>query len=302
MLERKTVGLAPASRFGIIRALVCAAALASVFFEYLPSFSEVSTHWFSSVGALKLFPQNAWNAFLSSPSMLLSFQISLTLFLLLAMIGLFTNFTVAISAGLYFIYVGILRSYGTFFNQGFIVFYLLALMVFLPAGAGFSLDAKRKYFSKTGNMAPDAAMAWAVFLLRAVIAFSYWQAAWAKLDYAGIYWLEPENLKRILVQDNLALLYFNVGFVKQAMHLPNSVWSVLAGTILFLEFFFPLVLFRWELRRFYPILIAVMQIIMLFLCPALSLETAVSLVLLLTFYDWDRVLLRHKLPAQDRRI
>lgn len=302
MLERKVVGMAPAVRLGILRALICAAALVSVVSEKWVSFSEISTAWYHPVGFLRWLPQGPVQTLLSSGPALLGFQGLLILFLLLSMAGVRTSFSLLLASALYFFYAGILRSYGTFFNQGFVVLYLLFLMVFLPSGAGFSLDDKWKRQKGMGpNMQPDEAMGGSVFLLRAVVAFSYWQAACAKLHDTGVSWLEPWNLKRFLIQENLNLMHFDSGFLVRAMHLPDAFWGGLAATVLLSELFFPLVLFWWEIRKFYPWLVAAVQGVLWLLCPALSLEVLTAWILLLIFYDWDRVFLKHHLPPEDRR-
>ncbi len=302
MLERKIVGMAPAPRLGIIRVIVCLAALLSVALENLPSFGDVSLAWYHPAGLLKWVPQTWSASLLGMPGPLLLFQVVLIVFLALAASGAAATFTLSVSAILYFFYAGILRSYGTLFNNGFVILYLLGLMVFLRAGAGFSLDEQwKREKGRKPDLQPDSGTAWSIFLLRSVVALSYWQAAYAKLHFTGIGWLEAGNLKRFLVQESLGLSQFDGSLLSHAILLPDVFWGVFSFLVLAVEFLFPLALVSWSFRKVYPWLAAVIQVILLVLCPSLFLESATSLVLLLVFYDWDRILLKHLLPSQDRR-
>lgn len=302
MLERKVVGMAPALRLGMVRAVICAAAIVNVSLEKLASFAEVSTAWYLPAGLLKWLPASSMHSFLSSPGHLLLFQLMLLFFLVLAMVGAFTSFSLAMSSILYFLFAGILRSYGTFSNQGFVLLYLLTLMIFLPSGNGFSLDEQwRRKKGAQPDMQPDAAMGWSIFLLRTVIVFSYWQAACAKLYFTGLAWLEPGHLKKFLVQENLGVMQFEGSLLLKALHLPDTAWSFLAAFALFMELLFPLALLSWGIRRVYPLIAAAVHIVFMLLCPSLFLEGLTALCLLLAFYDWDRIFLKGLLPEQDRR-
>lgn len=302
MIERKVIGMAPAVRLGMLRAVICSAAIFSVAMERLSAFAEVSAVWYQPAGFLKWLPHAWMHTLLSSGGMLLGFQLLLILFLLMAAAGILTGFSLAVSMVLYFIYAGILRSYGTYFNSGFVLLYLLFFMIFLAPGSAFSIDAgiRRKRGEKP-DLQPHQSIGWSVFLLRAVVALSFWQAACAKLHFTGLPWIDWWNVKRFFVADNLTFGSFDSGFISHAVQLPETFWSGLAGAYLGLELFFPLVLVSWDVRRYYPLAAAALQILLIVLCPALVLDAGTALILLLVFFDWDRVLLKHLLPPQDRR-
>lgn len=303
MLERRIVGMAPAVRLGIIRALVVLAALIYACMENFSSFAEVSTVWFWPKGLMKLVPPGLLEAILTSSFNLVLLKAALISFLLLAGLGIFTRLTLFISTALFFVAGGILYAYGTFFFHGIIVLYLLFFLSLLPSGESFSIDEKvrRGKGKSLGDIRPEESMAWSVFLLRAVVAFSYFQAGFMKLKSMGLLWLQPWNLKKYLIQDSLGMMHFNRHFLEQAMHYPDIFWLAGAALMLGLQLFFPVVLISWEIRRFYPLLAAFFSAFSYMLCPVSIPDTLALLVLLLIFYDWDRVFLRGLLPAQDRR-
>ncbi len=302
MLERKIIGMAPSVRLGMIRFVICAAALVSVCMERLAAFSEVSSAWMRPAGFLKWIPAHTLSAFTESALYLFLFQAVLIIVLVLAAAGLFTRVSLIISALLYLLYAGLLRSYGTYFSQGIVTFYLLFFLSFLPCGEDFSLD--RRWKQSRGlqpDLQPRLSAGWAIFLLRAVIALTYFQSGWAKLHYAGTAWLEPGNLKRILMSENLSLMTYSGGIFEKCLHWPEPAWNLLGSMVFFMELLFPVVLISWGIRKIYPVFAGAIFLALALLCPPLILDGVTSLCLLLVFYDWDRIFLRHLLPAQDRR-
>lgn len=302
MLERKIVGMAPAVRLGLMRVIISISALAAVLTVPIVSFSKVSPAWFKPVGILQWIPAHLFSKLLSSPEMLLSYQCLLIMVLLLSIFGVFSRVSVFIAAVLFTLYTGILRSYGTLFNAGFILVYLLFFLSLLPCGNGFSIDMKRK--SSVGaepDLQPDIHFGWGVFLLRAVLALSCLFAAYAKVYHSGISWFEHSNLKNYLLQEVLQSGNFEGSVMASAFHMPKIFWLCLSAALFLCELLFPLILVSWHFRSSFAFFYITVQAVLAILCPPLALDVLCMSLLALICFDWDRILLTAKLPLQDRR-
>ncbi len=284
MLERKIIGMPPADRLGILRFLVVLAALLEVLSLPFASLAELPADWYHPKGLILLLPQFCLKALLASAPALILFKAVLIAFLILAMIGIWTNFSLLMSALLYFILVGCVHAYASFFNLNVIPLYLLFLMVWLPTGDGFSIDSKIKKIPVYSHS--SLTIGWSIFLLRAVLAFCYFQWGYAKLRNMGFEWLEPWNLRHFFIQNNLNPMPLDLNWGLNLVHLPNSFWSTLAAFVFFSELFFPVILFSWNLRQVVPLLVGGLHALVLFLQ---NLFFPGLVILLLIFYDWDRV-------------
>ncbi len=303
MIERKIIGMAPASRLGVVRMIVACAAILYVSMESLESFAEVSTVWFTPRGFLKLIPRELMESLLSSASNLAGLKILLTVSLLFSLLGFLTRPALMVSTVLFFLYQGVLYSYGTYAFHGMILLYLLFFLAYVPSGAGFSVDERLKQKGKRvpADTRPDEVMGWSVFLMRAVIAFSYFLSGWVKLTALGLMWLKPWSLKKFMIQDCLTLTHFNNSIIKHALNAPDAAWVGVTALMIGSALLFPVALISWEIRRIYPYFAALAAVVMYRLCPVSLPDLAAFLVLLLVFYDWDRVFLKGLLPVQDRR-
>jgi hypothetical protein len=297
VLERKLIGMAPASRLGILRILIVFSALMYVVWEHFISFSEVPFAWYRPEGFMMFIPRGSMEALLTSKLALMAFKGGLLFFLTAALVGWKTRFSLFAATLLYFIFIGTVRAYAWFFHTGLLPFYLMFFLIWLPCGEDMSLDALSK--PKTArDPRPSENIAWGVFLLRAVVAFSYFQAGFAKLRNTGLTWMEPWNLKRYVVEDSLTAMHFEFDFGLKMMHLPDTFWGLFAVVALFSELLYPCVLFSWRLRMIYPIAGVFLHSVILLMHNIFFPDL---ILLQMVFYDWDRILLPRALPPQDRR-
>lgn len=302
MFERKLVGMAPAARLGIMRVIISLSALLAVISVPLAGFTKVSIDWLKPVGVLQWVPSPVFMKLFNSPELFLALQVLLVVFLLLTMAGIFSRISVFAAAVLFTFYAGMLRSYGTLFNTGFILVYLLFILSLLPCGAGFSCDAKRK--SPSGSqpdLQPDVHFAWGTFLLRAVVALSCLFAAYAKIYHSGFSWFQHSNLKNYLLQEVLQSGNFEGSVMAAAFHLPKVFWLILTTAVFICELLFPMVLLSWHFRNSFAFFFIGVQAVLAVLCPPLALDAICISLLALLCFDWDRILLTSKLPTQDRR-
>ena len=296
-IEKKLIGMPSPARLGIIRVIVVTAVLAYVLWEDFPSFAEAELSWFRPVGFIMFVPETLLKPLLQSSALLLSYKLALVVSLLLALVGLRTRVFLVLSAGLFFFYMGIVRSYAWFFHTGLIPFFLMLAMAFLPSGEAVSIDQKRRR-KESQIGAHSLTIGWSVFLLRAIVAFSYFQAGFAKLRNSGFAWLEPWNLKRHVVRDTLDTMQFQFQFGLDLMHWPETFWFASACVAVFSELFYPIVLFSWRLRFIYPIIGIVLHLGILFLHNIFFPDL---ILIQLIFYDWDRIFGIGQDPSFNRR-
>lgn len=301
MLERKLVGMAPAARLSLMRIILCAAALCVVIAVPLSEFSTVSPLWFKPVGILQWIPAHLYQALLASSERLLGFQSILIVFLLLGAAGIMTRFSIFIAAVLFTFFTGFLRSYGSLFNGGFILIYLLFALSLLPCGDALSFDARRRKNAPGEDLQPDLHYAWGAFLLRAILAFCCLMAAYAKIYHAGLSWLEPSNLKNFLLQDLLNYNSLSGTVFGNVFYMPKLIWFFLSAAVFLSEALFALILLSWHFRSSFAFFVIAVQAALVLLCPPLVLDALCMSFLTLICFDWDRILLTRRLPLQDRR-
>jgi uncharacterized membrane protein YphA (DoxX/SURF4 family) len=299
MFERKIVGMAPGPRLGALRVLIVLAALYVVLTENFIAFSEIPSGWYSIRGLMKIVPVMWIQQWMSAPVNLLILKAALLVFLTSSLIGLFARFSLFVSSLLYFVFLGILNGYVEVPSLHVVTLYLLFSLVWLPSGDALSVDAslkKKDKFRFEQRLSPEAG--WSVFLLRTVLALSFFQSGFAKLHNSGLLWIEPWNLKRIVIENRFAHLDFNLAWMDYFLSWPDEVWKILAAAVLLMELFFPVVLFSWRLRRVYPVVYLVLQLVLMVLSGRFL---AHPVLLLFIFFDIDRMLQLTPLAPQDRR-
>ena len=299
MFDQKVVGICSAARLGAIRLIVIMTALFYVLWENMPSFSEVPVSWYRPIGLMMFFPKSLMQELLSSATLLILFKTALIIFLLLSLIGCKTRWSLLIATPLYLIYISIPRAYAWFFHTGLIPFYLMFFMLWLPIEDALSWDSwlgKNKESSSKGTQ--QKIYAWAVFLLRFVLAGCYFQAGYAKLHNSGLKWFAPWNLKHHVLQSTLGIMHFNFGLGLKLMYLPDGLWILLSAAAVFSELFYPLILFSWHLRMIYPLVGMMLHGFILLLQNIFFPDL---IILQLIFYDWDRIFNLERFPWHDRR-
>ena len=97
---------------------------------------DIDRNWL--IGLLRSLPIG-FDGFLADASALRLFEAATIVLLLLAMVGLFTRWTVPAAAVAYLIFGSILRAYAWSYHTGRIPLYALLLLSFTPCGDGWSL-------------------------------------------------------------------------------------------------------------------------------------------------------------------
>jgi hypothetical protein len=128
---------------GAIRAWIALILLVQVLWEDLPSSAylprgmlDLRRHWL--VGVLHHVP--GFDGFLASAGALQAYEAVTIALLVMAMVGLFTRWTVPAAALAYLLFAHILRSYAWSYHMGLVPLHALLVLSLTPCGDGFSLD------------------------------------------------------------------------------------------------------------------------------------------------------------------
>ena len=298
MFENKIIGMAPSSRLGVIRAIIVLCALINVVFQDFGLLAQTVAPWYHPDGFLKLASAFPTGIFLGSEILLLIFKSVLIISLGLAFVGFRTQIALTAATLLYFIYMAIFHSATGSLDNGILPLYLMFLMIWIPTGEGFSIDqrCRKDYAHLRLDDRPSTAIAWSVFLVRAVLVFSYFQSGIAKIQNTGLGWIRPSRFRQFMIEDSL--IFSHTAWIPHLVQFSPAVWAGLACVYLGLELFFPLLLLVRDLRVLYPLAAVLVRSFTLFPQNVFFHDL---ILLQFVFYDWDRILPLTPLGPQDRR-
>ncbi len=274
---------------GAIRALVAGVLLASTLWEHLPSTALLPREMIHGAGVLRVLYALpvGFDRFAASPAALTTFQAATALVLACAMLGYRTRLTVPLAALAYLMLGGIPRQYAWFYHTGLVPLYLLAVLSFTPCGDGFSLD--RRLRARRSEPVPDARVAnaaygWGRYLAWTAFALPYVEAGLSKLRRGGLGWMEPSNLKAILLTDTLNPMQFDWGIALQLVSAPDALFFAIGGGTILGEVAFGLVLFSRRGRLVLPLVMLGMHLGIWLLQNVLFFDL---MILQAVFYDWS---------------
>ncbi len=290
--------MAPSDRLGTIRVIAVLCALLNVVFADFTLLAQTGGPWYEPAGILSLLPHLKLQILFSSPELLMIFKAVLILSLAAAMLGVLTPFSLLISTVLYWFYLAVLAAHTVSLDSGVLPLYLMFMMIWLPSGEGFSLDYKwrRQYPHLRLDDRPSASIAWGVFLVRAVVAFSFFQSGFSKLENTGLGWVQPWRFQQFIIEDSL--IFDHTAWIPRLLSAPPVLWTLLACFYLGLELFFPVILLVRDLRILYPFAAVIVR--SLSLVPQ-NIYFHDLMLLQFIFYDWDRILPLRPVQEQDRR-
>ena len=290
--------MAPSDRLGTIRVVVVLCALANVVFHNFNLLAQAAGSWYQPEGVMTWFPGTATEFLFSSGTALLVLKALLILFLISALVGFRTYFSLLVSTILYTLYLGTLRANSWSLSNGILPLYLLFILIWVPCGEAFSVDQlyRREYAHLKLDDRPSVAMGWSVFLVRAVIAFSFFLSGISKFQNTGPGWIHAWRFRQFVLEDSLT--FSHLGWVPHLLAAPRIFWLLLAAAYLGFELFFPLILLVRDLRVIY--LFAGVILRSFVLLPQ-NIFFHDLILLQFVFYDWDRILPLRQALEQDRR-
>lgn len=287
---------------GAIRAWIALILLAQVLWEDLPSSAylpramlDLRRHWL--VGLLHDVP--GFDGFLASHGALQAYEVITIILLVMAMVGLFTRWTVPAAAVAYLLFAHILRSYAWSYHMGLVPLHALLVLSLTPCGDGFSLD--RRLRERRGQpVAPaEPRLRYGVgrFLVWMAVALPYTMAGFSKIRKGGLGWWQGEHMKQMLVATVVEPMQFDFRLTYAALHWPGWMWDVLGFAALAGEVTFVLVLVHRLARMLLPLVMAGMHVGILFMQNILFPDL---IAIQAIFYDWTP--LRKRLTARWARL
>jgi len=259
---RRCVGEATAIDLAYIRIVVASVLIVYVSLEPIASQAELGPDWFSPLGFAKpLGGLFTW--FLSSALRLTLLKVGVLVGLLLVLLGVATRITLPVTAVLYFLFAGLLRSFGKNFHEGYLSFYVLLILCFLPCADAWSFDARlrRRRRGQSGSTADDPpAYNWAVWACYATVSIPYLQLAFSKLIKGGWFWFDGRSLRNYMVVDNLNLSHANFDLGLRFHDAPVILFTIGGFFAVFVELLYPAVVVVPRLRRVLPLCIAFLHL------------------------------------------
>ncbi|HEU0077883.1 MAG TPA: hypothetical protein VFQ76_09570, partial [Longimicrobiaceae bacterium] len=287
---------ATAEALGATRAWIAAILLGSVLWEDLPSSAalprgmlDVEHHWL--VGLLHSLPVG-FDRFLASAPALLAFQWLTGGLLVLAMVGLFTRWTVPAAALAYLLFASIFRAYAWSYHTGVIPLYALLLLAFTPCGDALSLDRRlrlRRGAAVEPARVPRMRYGAGRFLVWMAVAIPYTLAGLSKLRNTGFGWWRGEHMKQMVVATVVEPMHFDFRLTDAMLAWPTWVFDVRGLASRVGEVTVVLVLASALARRILPLVMAGMHVGILLMQNILFPDL---IAIQAVFYDWT--------PLRDR--
>ena len=281
---------ATAEGLGAMRGWIAAILLANVLWEDLPSSAylprgmlDLDRHWL--VGLLHRLPIG-FDDMLASAAALRVYESGTALLLALAMVGLFTRWTVPAAALAYLLFASIFRAYSWSYHMGLVPLYALLLLSFTPCGDAWSLDCwlrLRRGRPVAPAREPTLRYGAGRLLVWMGIALPYGMAGLSKLRNTGIDWWHGEHMKQMLVSTIVEPMHFDFRVTFALLEAPGWVFGVLGLAALLGEVTFPLVLVSRVARRVLPLLTAGMHVGILLMQNILFPDL---IAIQAVFYDW----------------
>ena len=262
--ERRCVGEATAIDLAWIRILACGTLLVYIQTEDLGSHALLDEKWYDWPGYLIHLGRGALRFFMESEGNLDGLTALLQVFCLLGLFGIATRITIPITIILYILYAALLRAFGKYFHDGYLVMYALMVLAFLPCADAWSVDAwLRKWrYRRRGETPPvrTAAYNWMVWACWAAICVAYLQLATSKFANGGLYWFDGRSLRNYMLADDLCLTEWNFDFAMYATHAPTLLWTIAGFFALAAETLYPFALVSHRIRRTLPYCVALLHL------------------------------------------
>lgn len=286
-----------AESLGIIRAAICAVFFFSMLLTSFGNLGQLPATLMRPLGAMRYFSWDFYDLLLT-PRAMNVFKFIMLFFLLAAMIGIYTQISVAVSAILAVFYQGLVRSFGHFNHDEMIAVYFLCILVFTPCGRAFSIDAWRKKREPQFASTPSFIYGYPILLMQILLSWVYFSSAMIKLRTSRSIFFNADNLPVLSIihsLDNLHDTEFRLAF-----YLPEYKYYILPLLILIFiwELLFPLAVI-W--RRSRPVILGfglVFHILTLFV---MNISFPYQMLMYLVFIDWNKSTAWVKRKIQDRK-
>lgn len=284
------VGPATPEALGAIRALICFIMVLWVLREDLGTTALLPESMLNpeNLGLLVwLYDAGPWmHAMMRSPTACRVFQGVTVVLLLLGMAGWRTRWVMPLAFFGCLVMGAMLRGYTFYWHQGLVPIYVMGLLCFLPCGAAFSWDRRRRAARGLPVVDPRQASAlygWSRWLIWMLIAITYVMAGASKLRNGGVDWWEPDNMRRMLMIDALGAMNWQWPGAFWLERGPVWMWAVMGFMGIFGELIYGLVPFWKPARWLVPLMTLGMHVGILFIQNILFLDL---MLIQAIFYNW----------------
>lgn len=286
-----------AESLGIIRAAVCAVFFFSLMLTSFGNLGRLPITVMRPIGVMRYFSWDFYDLLLTPHAMNI-FKFIVMFFLLAAMIGIYTQISVAVSAILVIFYQGLVRSFGHFNHDEMIAVYFLCILAFTPCGRAFSIDAWRKNRNHQSVLLPSFIYGYPILLMQILLSWVYFSSALVKLRAGRAFFSNADNLPVLSIihsLDNLHDTEFRLAF-----YLPEYKYYVLPLVILTViwELAFPLAVV-W--RRARPVILIFGIIFHILTLFVMNITFPYQTLMYLVFIDWKKLAAMIKRKIQDRK-
>ncbi len=266
--ERRCLPPATAVDLAFIRIVACAVLLLYIPTEELASQAAMGTEWFRPPGHLSLLGRGLFDWFLSSEGRLQALTLFVFVSLALALVGCATRVTLPLAAVSYFLFAALLRSFGKEFHEGYLGFYVLVVLCFLPCADAWSIDARwlqarwRRWLRRPRQTPPARGerYRWGAWACYAAAALPYLQLGMSKLIEGGIFWFDGRSLRNYMLRDNVNLTDFDIDLALRFYDIPVILFTIAGFVALLVELSYAWVLVSPRLRRVLPACVAFLHL------------------------------------------
>jgi hypothetical protein len=252
---RRCIGPRTAVDLAWVRIVACVVLIVCTAMIDLASMSEMPRSFFAPPGHLAGLGRGWLDALMGSGVRLHALQWGTVLLLGLGAAGVFTRVTIPLAAVAYFVFSAVARSFGKEFHEGYLAFYVLLVLCFVPSGDALSWDARRR-----PSAPPPAAYDWAVWACWAAATIPYLQLGFSKLIAGGWYWFEGASLRNYMLADDLNLTAWNIDLALRAHDAPVALFTIAGFFALAFELIYAFVLVSPLLRRYVPAGVALLHL------------------------------------------
>jgi hypothetical protein len=141
LFERRCLGSATAADLGFVRVVTCTTLALYTLSEDLPSYARLDTAFLHPLGYFAWLGPDAIRWWFMNSTRLWLVSAGTLLLLLLGALGWRTRLTLPLAAAAYLFFAALLRAPGKAFHEGYLAWYVLLVLTFLPAGDALSVDA-----------------------------------------------------------------------------------------------------------------------------------------------------------------
>lgn len=272
-----------ARSLGYTRLVVCCVFLISVTLTSFHAIGHLPTTIMHPPGVMEYL---GWKFFdrIVTPLGMEFLKWSLVVAIASAAVGFCGRVTTGISLGLVLLYQGILRSFGHVNHDEFVGIYCLLVLACTPSNHAISVD---RYLGSIRDPFRAAIVyMYPLYLMRAILAWSYFTAGATKVRLSGLRYFNSENIPVVAVQhslDNLHDTQFQYAFWLPEL---GVVTSLLAITVVAWELTFPLGVL-WKRTRWWYLAVGVVFHISTMLFMNITFWN--QLAMYLVFVNWQQV-------------